>query len=160
MDAKTFGKRQRIAQSYASRKGSSQEAEDFSQYCMLRTFDKPHFNVEWLWVDYLRKEFGDTRRKTDDFSYHRFKQVPIQDSLLEDPANASQKSKRAYIGLSGDEIVLVSLVAMGWKKQDVGRLYGTSASRISQRLKHIKAKVGEYGYKKRRSCSIHKRNVG
>jgi hypothetical protein len=99
MDANTFAKRQRIAQSYASRKGSSQEAEDFSQYCMLRTFDKPHFNVEWLWVDYLRKEFGDTRRKTDDFSYHRYKQVPIEDSRLEDLSDTPQKSKSRRIWL-------------------------------------------------------------
>jgi DNA-directed RNA polymerase specialized sigma24 family protein len=151
----------RIAAAYATRRAYSQISEDFAQEFCIKKFTGSKQTTEQMFIDFLRKEYGDTRSAGGRLRANaRHRMVSLDKPLHED----SGESLHAIIASPGGESELIrsswrDVVKLGgqqaliselyfddeWKLKEIGDYLGVTESRISQIIKQISKKIIKYG---------------
>lgn len=145
MDSKQINSVRTSAIFQATQKGYSQEwAEDFAQDACERVFKGRKGSVSQLLVDYIRATQGSTRQETDRTVRFELFEQSIDEQRIAVPARSmTEPDLLKYLNLlSGEERVIVALkFVWDMTEPEIGFVLGVSYSRISQRLKDIRARL-------------------
>lgn len=139
---------------YAARHGfGHQECEDFAQEASYSVWENPSRHIEFLFVDYLRREFGrvydgkhnesgqmktktrlsygdlDVAQQTDEDAFMTNSKFDLDFSTYQDLLDTQERT------------IITLLYKWDFTLSEVGECLGVSESRVSQRLVDIKRKL-------------------
>ena len=146
------------AKAYANSKRFAQHSDDFAQEVYIAYARGRKATIEQLFVDFLRKEYGDTRSlggstkshaRLNGLSFDTPKkqgdnEVNLSDIIASpggepDAFGSDWSSKILFTGRI--ELIASLYLEHNWLQDEIGDLLGVSGSRISQFLKKIKKEI-------------------
>lgn len=145
-DERNFLKLMGFARNVARRKGYHQHADDFAAEVAIKTIEGRKASTEQLFVDYLRKEYGDARLAS---GREKMRDRHAMQELA-DTVAASTRNSAALEQLCGgfriygsSRAILVLYYKWGFHEAEIANCYGVTESRICQRLKEIQSSIYE-----------------
>lgn len=134
---------------FACCRGREKDKDDFAQEAAIAFISREHVNIDWALTDYLRKIYGEIRRKSGKLRASESNvslDQPLDldsESTLGDTIPAPEIQTEAPYD---SEIVhanltnhIVAKLYEDMSPAEVGEVFGVSESRISQRMKVVKA---------------------
>lgn len=143
----------------AKRKGFSQCADDFAQEVAIKAFTSGFINLEWCFVDYLRKEYGRTgtpggnarsiamrTSKSLDAPQHGDDGLSLHECIggNEPEPGCFGADWRSFVGIRGGrrkDLIYELVFDCGFTAVEAGAMLGISESRVSQLMRPIKAEI-------------------
>lgn len=148
---------QRKARNAALARGWKNIADDFAAQVVIDLIEGRPGNIDWLFTDFLRREYGDTRslsgsqRSADRLSGRSLDQPAGCESEMllsecigspepdPEPLGSSWRDRVVLFGRSA--IIARLYLDLEFTEQEIGEIFGVSMSRISQLLRPIKKTI-------------------
>lgn len=148
---------------YALKKGlSDEDAKDAAQEISSKIAMGRKASIEHIFIDYLRKDFGDPRSNSYSNRLAGHKKYESLDSHegLQSTSPRDRDNLNYCAGLLNgkDRIIFVLYYGWGLHEVEVGNLYKVSESRVSQWLKGIQKRLSAR-VKKEAKCKTQRKNT-
>ena len=153
MDQSKILKAMEFAKYYAASKGYGKDAEDFSQEVFIAYAEGRKATIEQLFIDYLRKFYGDTRSAgglAKSFERHVSRSIDESEAIYKlcesqsdridhSPSEHSGPDRRIRACLNRQQLLVYDLLVFEeLNVKEIGELLGLTGGRISQIIATIK----------------------
>lgn len=147
------------AVAYATSRGLGKDAQDIAQEACLIAIEKGAVNLEWVFIGYLRKFYGDTRtgvgalRSASRLAYVSIDEPPedgVRTPFHQPSGDIGRQPEFeredwiSRIDLQGREESIFDLVCLdGISQRDVGQILGMYETVVSQKMSVIRKKTND-----------------
>lgn len=149
-----------VCKQYAIIHGAKRDSEDFASYAASVKVQRMQINLKWVFADYFRGNYGDTRISKyaiklesehlapTDFDFGNI----IDDSEFSRPDTLYERKvkddtiRQLYKNVilcteTFDQFIILILYKKGFKQYEISNLIGVSESRVAQIMKEINSRI-------------------